>query len=1125
MTRLRMISARCLILLALISAPMPEARASAPEGVATSPAVAEAASWPMLAANAERTSWTPEEVRGTLGVEWYRPIEPYIPYKIQPIAANGKIYVSTAKGLYALNAANGNLDWVYPTELPLGHSPTIAGVNGTSVAYVGGYDHRIHAIDAATGQALGGYTAYEAGAGFETNPVIVNNTIYAGNRDGFFYALDAVTGAFQWKFETGGPVLFSAAYKDGILYFASNDAFAYALNAADGSLVWKSQRLPGQGFHSYWPVIYTDKSTGKEYVIFSTGENYRFFDLYPEGNYSPGLVGVEIEAFLADVPVGQVVGPTGNVPGDWAAGTVTIDASRIANYYEEKPYRRTTFILDRANGQEYTFDSDGDGKAEYAPFSWSGITHGGTRFPPIVNGIDGVMYQQTAYYSGGWASRGAPVGWKFGTQFISRIAQGSTSSGTTASDEPSAFSSGGKIVYHTLCCDRYAGAADITIPYGGGSRSWQIFNYSLNGISPNYDAMYNDGTESYNDINGFQEYTGNLVAGGGQTTNLNGVYGKHGTDQSPAIPYQGRLYFLRGNSLIALSAAGGGRRLPLAATVSAPEFTSPLSKAAVTQRLETEIQKMLAAGHLRPGYIAHGLIDQYGDGRKGGDNEYGELFDYFQNPAETVVALTQALPYLSTSTQSAVKAYLQNNYGPGKAYDFTSIVHVGWNTGAAREAYIIPEDVLSKYTSFAKRTSPSCGGCGYWQWFPPYNFYAAWRYALAFDYTQAQAKSLFDTIDSRPLESPRSDSVFLLKPYWMNQYIAGYWGYLELRKRAGYPDDSTVRDQLNHMLSLRTDQFSKDWPSGAITGQEDPLRGIGVMRNFLYTTPEMGDYMSQRIRPQVQEAIDEYTYLAPYWFVTKFDNSYNEATIEPLYDYPALFQAKAYILKEPFEELAKYLDAPAFAIGDLFTIQNLVAALQAANAGPAPTFADVPFSHPYHDDIEALYQAGYTAGCNTNPLRYCPEQTMNRAESAVFVERGIHTATYDPPAPASPVFADLPLDTWAAKWINGLWEDQYTAGCGTNPLVYCPWQGHTRAEGCVFYLRMLHGATFEPLQPAQQTFSDVSLDTWHAKWVQAGYDAGLIPACQTSPELRICPNDPLSRAVAAYMMVQAKGLK
>ncbi|MBI5649381.1 MAG: hypothetical protein HZC40_02875, partial [Chloroflexi bacterium] len=96
------------------------------------------AEWAMLAANPQRTSWTPEEVRGGLGIQWYRPIEPYISYKIQPVAANGKIYVSTARGLYALNASNGNVDWVYPTELPLGHSPTIAKVNNVSTAFVGG---------------------------------------------------------------------------------------------------------------------------------------------------------------------------------------------------------------------------------------------------------------------------------------------------------------------------------------------------------------------------------------------------------------------------------------------------------------------------------------------------------------------------------------------------------------------------------------------------------------------------------------------------------------------------------------------------------------------------------------------------------------------------------------------------------------------------------------------------------------------------------------------------------------------------------------------------------------------------------------------------------------------------
>ena len=191
---------------------------------------------------------------------------------------------------------------------------------------------------------------------------------------------------------------------------------------------------------------------------------------------------------------------------------------------------------------------------------------------------------------------------------------------------------------------------------------------------------------------------------------------------------------------------------------------------------------------------------------------------------------------------------------------------------------------------------------------------------------------------------------------------------------------------------------------------------------------------------------------------------------------------------------------------------------------PTPTFADVPFDHAYYDEIEQLYRDGYTVGCNTNPLMYCPEATMNRAESAVFVERGIHSASYEPQTPSSQVFADVALDSWAAKWVDGLWRDQYTAGCGTNPLIYCPWQGHTRAEGCVFYLRMLNGAAYEPAQSTQQTFVDVSLDAWYAKWVQAAYDAGLLTACQTTPDIRFCPSDPLSRALAAYMMVQAKGL-
>ncbi|NIM93051.1 MAG: DUF4962 domain-containing protein [Anaerolineales bacterium] len=188
----------------------------------------------------------------------------------------------------------------------------------------------------------------------------------------------------------------------------------------------------------------------------------------------------------------------------------------------------------------------------------------------------------------------------------------------------------------------------------------------------------------------------------------------------------------------------------------------------------------------------------------------------------------------------------------------------------------------------------------------------------------------------------------------------------------------------------------------------------------------------------------------------------------------------------------------------------------------SPTFADVPFDHPYHDEIEALYRAGYTAGCNIDPLMYCPERTMNRAESAVFVERGIHGADVLPIEPTVQIFADVPLGEWFTKWTTALWNDGYTAGCGIDPLMYCPLQGHTRAEGCVFYLRMLNGADYVPPAPSG-IFTDVPVDTWYADWVEAAYNAGILPACSTDP-LRACPADPLNRGLAAYMMVQANGL-
>ena len=194
-----------------------------------------------------------------------------------------------------------------------------------------------------------------------------------------------------------------------------------------------------------------------------------------------------------------------------------------------------------------------------------------------------------------------------------------------------------------------------------------------------------------------------------------------------------------------------------------------------------------------------------------------------------------------------------------------------------------------------------------------------------------------------------------------------------------------------------------------------------------------------------------------------------------------------------------------------------------ATPDPNAIFVDVPSSHWAYRYIQAVYRAGFTAGCKSEPLSYCPDAIMNRAEMAVYMERGIHGASFVPPDPPVATFSDVPAGYWGYNWIEGLYADQYTDGCAVNPLQFCPFQTITRAEGSVYYLRMQNGSDFQP-PAAEGLFVDVPVTFWGARWAEAAYKAGIIPACQTSPDLRFCPNGSLDRAMAAYMMVQAKGL-
>jgi hypothetical protein len=207
--------------------------------------------------------------------------------------------------------------------------------------------------------------------------------------------------------------------------------------------------------------------------------------------------------------------------------------------------------------------------------------------------------------------------------------------------------------------------------------------------------------------------------------------------------------------------------------------------------------------------------------------------------------------------------------------------------------------------------------------------------------------------------------------------------------------------------------------------------------------------------------------------------------------------------------------------GNNSEIPAYVISLQSMPCPPAPIFGDVSSTYWARDFIERLYEAGITGGCSNNPLNYCPEATVTRAQMAVFLLRGIHGAGYTPPAVgASTGFGDVPSGYWAAAWIKQLAAEGITGGCGSGN--YCPEAPVTRAEMAVFLLRSRHGSGYTPPSAGTSTgFSDVPTGHWAAAWIKQLVAEGITSGCGSGT---YCPEAPVTRAQMAVFLVRTFNL-
>ncbi len=178
----------------------------------------------------------------------------------------------------------------------------------------------------------------------------------------------------------------------------------------------------------------------------------------------------------------------------------------------------------------------------------------------------------------------------------------------------------------------------------------------------------------------------------------------------------------------------------------------------------------------------------------------------------------------------------------------------------------------------------------------------------------------------------------------------------------------------------------------------------------------------------------------------------------------------------------------------------------------AQTFNDVPADYWAFSFIEDLAASGITAGCGSG--KYCPENPVTRAQMAVFLERGMRGSDFSPPAATDNVFLDVAAGDFAASFIEQLFLDGITAGCGGNN--YCPNDVVTRAQMAVFLLRSKYGAGYSP-PPATGVFNDVDLSHWAVAWIEQLAVEGITSGCGGGS---YCSDNPVIRAQMAVFLVR-----